>query len=175
MRILHAGAGGQKVPQEYFSAYEEVTLDIDPQCKPDMVGSMVDMHFIPDATFDAVYTSHTLEHLYAHDVRRCITNFCRILKPGGILMVVVPDLEFVQPTEEILYDSESGPISGLDMYYGHHAMVEENPYMAHHCGFTSDTMRTVLESCDFKIAKIICDNFYNLMAIAYKERHVPVD
>jgi predicted SAM-dependent methyltransferase len=172
LKVLHAGSGGSKVPQDIFGAYEEVSLDIDPRCSPDMIGSMVDMDFVPDGTFDAVYTSHTLEHLYPHDVRRCVHNFQRVLKPGGVLMVVVPDLEWVQPTEEIVYMSESGPICGLDMYYGKHDMIENNEFMAHHSGFVRDTLRSVIETCNLKVAQIFGDKCYNLYAIAYKE---PID
>jgi predicted SAM-dependent methyltransferase len=170
LRVLHAGAGGKKVPDAFFGSYDEVSLDIDARCNPDIVESMVDMHCIPDNSFDAIYTSHTLEHLYPHDVRRCLTNFNRILRPGGIVMVIVPDLECVQPDEKFVYMSESGPISGLDMYYGHHALVEENPHMAHHCGFVSSTLKAVMESCDLNVEQVFVDEFYNLYGIAYKDR-----
>lgn len=47
------------------------------------------------ATFDAVYHSHTLEHLDPSDAERFLRECHRILKAGGILRVVVPDLEDV--------------------------------------------------------------------------------
>lgn len=46
-----------------------------------------------DDTFDAVYHSHLLEH-FAKDVAPMFLQECyRVLKPGGIIRVVVPDLE----------------------------------------------------------------------------------
>ena len=46
-----------------------------------------------DNTFDAVYHSHVLEHFQVDDGKRYIGECFRVLKPGGILRVAVPDLE----------------------------------------------------------------------------------
>lgn len=46
-----------------------------------------------DATFRAVYHSHVLEHLHPDDARGLLRECHRILKPGGVLRVVVPNLE----------------------------------------------------------------------------------
>ncbi len=43
--------------------------------------------------FDGVYHSHILEHLKPHLGRALMADCLRVLKPGGILRVVVPDLE----------------------------------------------------------------------------------
>lgn len=165
-RVLHAGCGGRELPPQYFHDCEEVRLDIDQRCKPDIICSMVDMSSVPDGTFDAFYSSHTLEHLYPHDVRQCLWNVKRVLKPGGIAMVVVPNLENVKATEDVLYESASGKVSGLDMMYGHHAMVAENPYMAHHCGFVPETLKAAMESVGFENVNTVTDEFYNLTGMA---------
>jgi len=47
----------------------------------------------PDGSFRAVYTSHLLEHLYFETARTLLRECRRVLKPGGVLRVVVPDLE----------------------------------------------------------------------------------
>ncbi len=47
----------------------------------------------PDASMEAVYTSHTLEHLSAPTVRLFVEEARRVLRPQGILRIVVPDLE----------------------------------------------------------------------------------
>lgn len=46
-----------------------------------------------DATVDAVYASHVLEHLDRADGERLLHECWRVLKPGGLLRLVVPDLE----------------------------------------------------------------------------------
>lgn len=46
-----------------------------------------------DNSFAVVYHSHVLEHFAPDDGRRLIRECFRVLQPGGILRVVVPDLE----------------------------------------------------------------------------------
>ena len=46
----------------------------------------------PDGTADFVYSSHFLEHLFRQDARRLLAETLRVLKPGGICRVSVPDL-----------------------------------------------------------------------------------
>jgi predicted SAM-dependent methyltransferase len=44
-------------------------------------------------TFDLVYHSHVLEHLTCIDAEHFLYECYRILRPGGIIRIVVPDLE----------------------------------------------------------------------------------
>lgn len=44
---------------------------------------------VPDGTFDFVHSSHCLEHMV--DVEVALHSWVRILKPGGYLIVTVPD------------------------------------------------------------------------------------
>jgi len=46
-----------------------------------------------DNSFDAAYHSHVLEHLTPEQGEALIKECYRVLKPGGILRIVVPDLE----------------------------------------------------------------------------------
>lgn len=47
----------------------------------------------PDQTFDAVYHCHVLEHIDREGAPGFLRECLRVLKPGGIIRVVVPDLE----------------------------------------------------------------------------------
>jgi ubiquinone/menaquinone biosynthesis C-methylase UbiE len=40
----------------------------------------------------AIYGSHVLEHLYQTDAQRLLLECKRVLKPGGVIRMVVPDL-----------------------------------------------------------------------------------
>jgi SAM-dependent methyltransferase len=42
-----------------------------------------------------LYSSHCFEHLYRDQARRFLGECLRVLKPGGILRLVVPDLELL--------------------------------------------------------------------------------
>ena len=47
----------------------------------------------PDNSFDVVYSSHVLEHFMPQQAAYLVRESHRVLKPGGILRTVVPDLE----------------------------------------------------------------------------------
>ena len=47
------------------------------------------MRDVPDGRFDFVHSSHTLEHM--QDARVALGNWARIVKPGGYLVIIVPD------------------------------------------------------------------------------------
>ena len=44
-------------------------------------------------SFDAVYSSHTLEHLHLDDTKRLLAECHRVLAKGGVIRMVVPDLK----------------------------------------------------------------------------------
>jgi hypothetical protein len=149
---------------DLFRSYEEVRLDIDPGCRPDVVASMTDIPFL--GRFDAVICEHALEHLYPHQVLGALRGFRRALDADGILFLSVPNLEYARPTEDVVYDSPAGPICGLDLYYGCSRMIADNPHMAHHCGFTPDLLRETLEAAEFSVVSMDTGTPYNLVAVA---------
>lgn len=137
-RVLHVGCGGMSMP-EFLDGYTEVRCDIDRAHNPDIVADMTDLGDIGE--FDAVYGCHVLEHLAPHDVKRAMSEFRRVLKRGGAVFMIVPNLQNVRPTRDVVYESDAGPITGLDMYYGKESFVEDNPYMAHKTGFVPGTLK----------------------------------
>lgn len=68
-------------------------------------------------SFDVVYHSHLLEH-FPRRRAFCLMQECfRVLKPGGIIRVVVPDLEQITRTYlEILEKAEQGDPRALTRY-----------------------------------------------------------
>ena len=158
--VLHVGCGppGPAKVHERFRGpdWREVRLDIDQSVQPDIVGSIVSMPAVPAETVDAVWSSHNLEHVYAHEVPVVLREFFRVLRPKGVVLITVPDLQHVARSiakgqlEETLYVSPAGPITPLDMVYGHRPSIQQgNEYMAHHTGFTARTLATKLEQAGF--------------------------
>ena len=49
---------------------------------------------VRDGIYEFVYSSHCLEHM--RSVERALSNWVRVLKPGGILYVVVPDFSLYE-------------------------------------------------------------------------------
>jgi SAM-dependent methyltransferase len=131
------------------------------------LGSMTNMGDI--GPYDAVFCCHALEHLYPHEVTWAINEFYRVLKPGGKVVILVPDLEDVKPTEEALYRSDCGPISGLHLYYGDPTQIHEFPYMAHHCGFVAETLQKAIGLAPFELIETKRLPNYNLLGVGVKK------
>jgi SAM-dependent methyltransferase len=150
-KFLHVGCGPATKAQtlNYLNTndWEEVRYDIDPAVSPDIVGTMTDMGAVQTGSVDAVFSSHNIEHLYAHQVVPALREFHRVLKPDGFVVVLCPDLKAIcrQVAEGKLMDtayvSPAGPISAHDVLYGYGVALEKgNSYMAHNCGFTLDLL-----------------------------------
>lgn len=159
-KLLHVGCGPQNrmhLTRGFQSDdWHEVRLDIDPAVKPDIIGTMTDMGNVASASVDAVYSSHNLEHVFPHEVPLVLAEFHRVLRPGGFVVLTCPDLQSVCEAVvndrllEPLYESVVGPISPLDILYGHcKALQEGRHYMAHKCGFTYTTLCRSFEESGF--------------------------
>lgn len=145
-RLIHIGCGSQPLP-DWLSQFDEVRVDIDPETKPDFVRDMLDLSGLGE--FDVLYCCHALEHLYPYQVPRALAEFKKALKPAGAVIIMVPDLEDVKPTLDLILTCDIGPMCGLDLFYGHHAVLESQPYMAHHCGFTAPVLKDALIEAGF--------------------------
>jgi len=66
----------------------------------------------PDASFDVVYHSNFLEHLERPEARRFLEECRRVLRPGGLTRVVVPDLE--EKARSYLAALASGDVAAHD-------------------------------------------------------------
>ena len=161
--LLHIGCGSDPLPA-WLSDFKETRLDINEAVNPDIVASMLDLGDI--GTFDAVLCRHALEHLYPHEVEIALAEFHRVLKQGGHLMVFVPDLQDVQATDEVLFESPSGPISGLDLIYGFRPATKANIYMQHKTGFVQETLEKALQG----FSKVVVNRLSNfdMMGAAIK-------
>lgn len=159
--FLHVGCGLKRQDQTtrgFNSAdWQELRLDIDQSVDPDIVGTMTDMSGVADASVDAVFSSHNIEHLYPHEVPLALAEFKRVLKPDGFVVITCPDLQSVcallaeDKLTDAAYTAQAGIITPLDILYGHGAaMAAGHHYMAHKCGFTLKTLTTALQNAGFK-------------------------
>ena len=158
--LLHVGCGPQRkaqtTPAFNTPAWRELRLDIDPSVEPDIIGTMTDMSAVADGSVDAIFSSHNIEHLYPFEVPVALREFRRVLKPDGFAVITCPDLQSVaeiiaaDKLLETIYESPLGPISAIDIVYGHRrAMADGNLYMAHRCGFTVRALVGLLNEMGF--------------------------
>lgn len=185
--FLHVGCGNMTkeytTPAFNTDEWKEVRADINEDVKPDIIASMTDMSSIEDNSFDAIYSSHNIEHLFPHEVPLAIKEFLRVLNKDGYLIITCPDLRSVckevanNNLTGILYQSGAGPISALDILYGLRPSLQDgNHYMAHKCGFTADVLRESLVQFGFGRAVIATiPQRYVLWGIATKNSEADSD
>ena len=128
-------------------SWRELRFDIDPAYNVDFLGTMTDMKAVASESVDALYSSHNIEHVYAHEVQDVLREFLRVLRPDGFAVVTCPDIVPVARhiaegrLEEPLYQSPTGSIFALDVVYGHAAAVAAGEaYMAPPTGFSQRTL-----------------------------------
>lgn len=86
--ILDVGCGGMNRYENYFSKKDKyLTLDIDPNNKPDIIASAENIP-MGNNTVDSVVCTQVLEHL--KNPTQAIAEFYRILKNGGYALITVP-------------------------------------------------------------------------------------
>jgi predicted SAM-dependent methyltransferase len=131
--------------------WNELRYDIDEGVNPDLIGSLTDMSSVNSSSVDAIYSSHNIEHVFPHEVSLVFKEFIRVLKPDGFLVLSCPDLQSVcnhvanGNLAGPLYISSAGPISAMDILFGHMKAIENgNVYMSHKCGFTWEIFRLLL-------------------------------
>ena len=159
--FLHVGCG----PQNKSTClgfdndnWKEIRFDIDKNVKPDIEGTLTDMKLVETGSVDAVYSSNNIEHIYSHEVPIALREFYRVLKEDGMVSIACPDLQSVceavvqDKLLEQLYESDIGPISPIDILYGHRGFIAQgNEYMAHKGGFTYSTLDRLFYEAGFKI------------------------
>lgn len=150
---------------------------MDAACQPDLVASVTDMAAIPSGYVDALWTTHCVEHLYAHEIGQAFAEFYRILADDGFACVIVPDLQAIgellatDRLHEVIYESPAGPVTPHDMIYGFGpAIGRGQTTMAHRCGFTPSLMLQRLNEVPFEELVVRRRPSLELAAVALKRR-----
>lgn len=148
------------------SEWHETRFDIAPEAKPDIMAPLADLSAFSDAEFHAIWAHYSLDRLYAGEVPGVLKELARIMKPGGILIVALSDVqkcaEYVAKgnLEGEIFKSTVGPVSALDIIYGHGALLAKNrEIFAKNTGFTARTLAAKLKEAGFAAIKVKRENF----------------
>lgn len=134
---LNLGAREQRIP-----GYRN--LDIETHAGVDYVGDAGDLSRFADGSAEEIYASHILEHFPAARTLPVLREWHRVLRPGGILRVAVPDFSVLVE----LYHR-----SGLEPYILN-ALYGDQGYPAafHYTAFDWQRLRGLLLEAGFSEA-----------------------
>ena len=186
--LLHVGCGHEnKYHLKGFNNdnWKEIRFDIDESVNPDIVGTMTDMKSVETGSVDAVYSSHNIEHIFPHEVPIALSEFYRVLKEDGIVVITCPDLQSVgealsqDKLFETLYEgvkiNAAGevvnvPVTAFDILYGHReTTLDGDIYAIHRGGFTYSTLEKAFKEAGFK-ARFGGGSGYDLYLVAFKQK-----
>ncbi|MDC7786523.1 methyltransferase domain-containing protein [Rhodoplanes sp. TEM] len=71
-----------------------VNVDVRADSAADVVANAWETERFPQGTAALVYSRHMLEHLDPDDARLALCAWLRLLRPGGLVNVIVPDIAF---------------------------------------------------------------------------------
>ena len=104
----------------------------------------------PDSSFDGVFSEHVLEHFTEEDGLRLATEAARVLRPGGVFRVVVPDGEFIlrsyfeDPEELVRYRGGSPSETAMQMVNSFFRQRYEHQFI-----YDWPTLKRLLEQAGF--------------------------
>jgi predicted SAM-dependent methyltransferase len=112
----------------------------------DHIGNANDLTRFEDSTFDVVYSSHVLEHMdYQGELQSALSQWLRVLKPGGVAEISVPNLEALSRlilNKELSADRH---FHVMRIIFGGH--LHPNDY--HQVGFTPAILSDMLLAAGF--------------------------
>ena len=135
---LNMGCGETKLP-----GFLNVDNYVD---NADIKADVSDMSGVVEDNYaDEVYSSHCLEHFGKHEVLKVLLEWKRVLKPGGLLILNIPDLEWclknwLSKPEDKRWGWELDTIFGNQNHGGEF----------HKTGFTRDRITYVLSALGFE-------------------------
>jgi predicted SAM-dependent methyltransferase len=85
---VHLGCG-------FIDSPEFTNVDAEPLAHVHHVRDVRDLSVFNDASVDMVYACHVFEHIPPRDQSRVLWEWKRVLRPGGVLRLSVPDFELL--------------------------------------------------------------------------------
>jgi SAM-dependent methyltransferase len=141
---INAGCGGR-----YLADYTNVDIAPAPGKTPPDI--LCDLRSIPlaDGCADEVMAIHVLEHFYRWEVDDVLREWKRLLRPGGLLVLELPDImKCCRAVLSGTFRAGKHPDqAGMWGIYGDPR--DANPYMGHKWGWHPKTLRDLLTRHEF--------------------------
>jgi len=131
---LHLGCGKVFIPGF-------VHIDVDDYPHIDHRAAVERLPMIPDDSVELVYACHVLEHFPASETVRVLKEWRRVLSPGGVLRLSVPDFGAI--TERYANEGDLSEVMGL--LFGR----QDRLYNIHRTVFDDETLSVKLYQAGF--------------------------
>ncbi len=125
-------------------------VNIQPGPHVDFVCDCKDLSQIEDQSVKEIYASHVLEHLgYLNELPVALREWHRVLKPGGAVLISVPDLD------ALCKHYLTPGLSAKDRFHIMRMMFggQGNPFDFHKVGLNEDFLRSFLSEAGFRNPK----------------------
>lgn len=111
----------------------------------------VDMRYLPlkDNSIDEILAIQVLEHVAYQETTKVLNEMRRVLRPGGMVKIYVPDLKLI--ARQILNNEIDFAILITWIYGGGQGCVED----FHRAGFTKEYLSMLLYEVGFNIETIL--------------------
>lgn len=107
---------------------------------------------LPDESADVLMALHVLEHFYLWEVPEVLAEWRRLLKPGGQLILELPNLEAA--CRNYLKLKGSPRVDQMAMWPLYGDPSHSDVFMCHHWGYDPDTVTQLLSAHGFKRIQI---------------------
>ncbi len=106
---------------------------------------------LPDGCANEVMAIHLVEHLFAWDVPIALTEWFRLLKPGGLMVLEMPDLlKACRNIAEEIKSTKHPDQLGIWGIFGDDRL--KDPLMIHRSGWWFERLKPVVETVGFERA-----------------------
>jgi len=144
-RKLHVGGRERNPEWEIFDALDSEVVD--------HVGNANDLSRFEDNTFDAIYSSHVLEHFsYQGELLQVLGEWRRVLKPGGIIYASVPNIDVLC---ELFLDRENLSLQDRFMVMRMMFGGQIDAYDFHKVGYNEEILANFLAQAGFETIRMV--------------------
>jgi predicted SAM-dependent methyltransferase len=138
--MLHIGCGNSRI-------LEFTNIDCRPTSTTDIVAPAWDLQSIADESVEYIYARHMFEHLSCDEAARTLAEWYRVSALGGIVHLVVPNIEFharqlLGLAQSLREDQQAHALAG---FYG---WQRDDP---HRWGYTTRSLADLLGNYGFSI------------------------
>lgn len=185
---VELGSGSHGVPG-FLHVDAVKTGNVDVEC------DVRHLEFLSDNSVDELYSAHTVEHISYTEIETVLKEWNRVLKPGGNLVVKMPDLDFlcrafvlgIHSTEEVMvaifggFSDYPGAPDGWDKISGNpdwerNTLLDgEIPHPdqytewgSHKALYTFESFKSRLKRADFVYVQRMIENDWELYIVSSK-------